>query len=87
MDNRAYPARAESDEAWDQVGLTEWRLVGPGLASLIVYLSFDLRVSRRKVQRFFDDVFGLKLNVGTLQNVVIESARALAPVEEQLVDD
>ncbi len=87
LDNRAYPARAESDEAWDQVGLTEWRLVGPGLASLIVYLAFELRVSRRKVQRFFDDVFGLKLSVGTLQNVVVESARALAPVEEQLVED
>lgn len=87
LDNRAYPARAESDEAWDQVGLTEWRLVSPGLASLIVYLSFELRVSRRKVQRFFDDVFGLKLSVGTLQNVIVESARALAPVEELLVED
>jgi hypothetical protein len=87
LDNRAYPNRVENDEAWDQVGLTEWRLVGPGLASLIVYLSFELRVSRRKVQRFFDDVFGLKLSVGTLQNVVIESARALEPVEEQRVAD
>ena len=86
LDNHAYPKRAEDDPAWDQVGLTEWRLVGPALASMIVYLAFDMRLTRRKIQRFLDDLLGLKLCVGTLQNVIVESARALEPVEEQLVN-
>ena len=87
LDNQAYPKRAEDVSEWDQVGLTEWRLVGPALASMIVYLSFDMRLTRRKLQRFFDDLLGLKLSVGTLQNVVVESARALEPVEKHLVND
>ena len=87
LDNQAYPQRAEDTPKWAQVGLTEWRLVGPALASMIVYLAFDMRLTRRKIQRFLDDLLGLKLCVGTLQNVIVESARALEPVEEQLVND
>ncbi len=67
--------------------ITQWRLIGPDLAALIVYLSLDMRVTRRKVKQFLFDVFGLEISLGTLQNCLIESARALAPVEEQLIED
>jgi IS1 family transposase len=67
--------------------MTEWRLVGPDLAALIVYLSMDMRVTRRKVKQFLWDVLGLQLSTGTLQNCIVESARALEPVEAQLVED
>lgn len=88
LENRAEPARAPADTAdWKSVGLTEWRLIGPDLAALIVYLSVDMRVTRRKVKRFLEEVLGLELSLGTLQNCIVESARALAPVEAQLIDD
>jgi hypothetical protein len=67
--------------------MTEWRLVGPDLAALIVYLSLDMRVTRSKVKQFLKDVLGLELSIGTIQNCIVESARALAPVEKQLLDD
>lgn len=88
LENLSEPWRAPADELdWKNVGMTEWRLVGPDLAALIVYLSMDTRATRRKVKQFLVDVFGLDLSVGTIQNCIVESARALEPVEEQLVED
>ena len=88
LENRSEPWRAPADESdWKNVGMTEWRLIGPDLAALIVYLSMDTRVTRRKVKQFLVDVFGLELCIGTIQNCIVESARALEPVEEQLIGD
>ena len=88
LENRTAPWRAPADTLdWNGVGMTQWRLIGPDLAALIVYLSMDMRVTRRKVKQCLFDVFGLEISVGTLQNCIIESARALAPVEEQLIED
>lgn len=88
LENRTEPARAPADTSdWKNVGMTEWRLIGPDLAALIVYLSMDMRVTRRKVKQFLKDVLGLELSTGTLQNCIVESARALAPVEQQLIED
>ena len=88
LPNQCLPHRAAPDQQnWSDVGLTQWRLVGPSLAALIVYLSMDMRLTRRQNKRFFVDLFGLELSVGTLQNCMMEAARALAPVEEQLVDE
>jgi transposase len=88
LENRTEPLRAPADTSdWKRVGMTEWRLVGPDLTALIVYLSLDMRVTRRKVKQFLKDVLGLELSIGTIQNCIVESARALAPVEKQLLDD
>jgi IS1 family transposase len=88
LQSRSEPVRAPANETdWDKVGMTEWRLVGADLAALIVYLLMDMYLTRRKVQRLLYDVFGLKLSIGTIQNCVIESGRAIAPVEEQLVEE
>ena len=88
LENRSEPQRAPADHFnWEAVGLTEWRLIGSDLAALIVYLSMDMRVTRRKVQQFLRDVLGLKISLGTLQNCIVESARALAPVEQQLIEE
>lgn len=88
LENRTEPWRASADAGdWKNVGMTQWRLVGPDLAALIVYLTMDMRVTRRKVKQFLWDVFGLNLSTGTLQNCIVESARALAPVEARLVEE
>jgi len=88
LENCTEPWRAPADNSdWKDVGMTQWRLVGPDLAALIVYLSMDMRVTRRKVKQFLWDVFGLQLSIGTLQNCMVEAARALEPVEAQLIED
>ncbi len=86
--SQTMPQRAAPDnDSWENVGLTQWRLIGPALAALIVYLSMDMRLSNRQIKRFLDDLLSLELSVGSIQNCMIESARALAPVEEQLVNE
>jgi hypothetical protein len=88
LENRSHPHRAPADDTdWSHAGMTEWRLIGADLAALIVYLSMDMRVSRRKIKTFLLDVFGIELSIGVLQNCIIESARALEPVEQQLIND
>ena len=86
LDNRTEPYRQPPEPIdWDQVDVTEWRLVGPNLAAFIAYLCMDMRLSRRKVEVFLDDILGLKISLGTIQNSLIESARALSPVEDAIV--
>ena len=88
LENRTEPWRAPADASdWKNVGMTEWRLIGPDLAALIVYLAMDMRVTRRKIKHFLWDVFGLQLSIGTLQNCIVESARAVEPVEAQLISE
>ena len=88
LEIRSLPYRAAPDKLdWVNVGLSEWRLIGPDLAALIVYLSMDMRMTRRQIIRFLFDVFGIKISLGSIQNCIVESARALAPVEQQLAED
>jgi hypothetical protein len=83
---RATPHRAPEDEGhWRGVGLSEWRLAGPGLCAFIVWLRFRMRVSLRLIREFLDEVFGLSLSVGTIHSGVIEAARACEPLEEPLI--
>ncbi len=42
-------------------------------------------MSRARVQEFLQEWLGIELGIGTLQRCIEESARAAAPVEEQLV--
>lgn len=86
--NRTEPYRHPPDSLeWDTVELSEWRLIGPSLAALIGYLCMDMRLTRRKVSVFMDDLLGLQISVGSIQNCIVESARALSPVEEEIVKD
>jgi len=83
---REAPYRAPRDGLWEDVGLTEWRLVGPMLCALIVALTYRSRMSRARAREFLRDWLGLSLSVGTLQRCIEESGRAAEPVEEQLVE-
>lgn len=84
---RAEPYRAEPDGLWEKVALGEWRLIGPTLAGLIVYLKLYMRLSLTKIQAFFRDVCGLELSVGVLSQCVLEAGRAAHPLEEPLVEE
>ena len=84
---RARPGEGPvEDPTLEPVALSEWRLVGPGLASLIVALHLRFRMSRRRMREFLHDWLGLSLSVGTLDRTLREAAAAAAPLEEELIE-
>ncbi|NNJ84288.1 MAG: IS66 family transposase [Gammaproteobacteria bacterium] len=84
---RQYPHQEPDDPFWEGVGLGEWRLVGPMLSALIVSLAYRMRMSRARIREFLHDWLKITLSIGTIQRCIEESARASAPVEEQLADE
>ena len=83
---RSVPGRGAPEAEW-KVELTEWHLVGPMLAALIVCLSHRMLVSRVRIQEFLHDWLGIYLSTSTLNQCIHEAGRAVAPVEEQLIDE
>ncbi|MGC1953324.1 MAG: IS66 family transposase [Gammaproteobacteria bacterium] len=84
--NRTEPGRCPAEPLWE-VELSEWRLVGPLLVSLIVCLSQRMRLSRRRIQEFLGDWLGVELSTSTINQCVHEAGRAVEPLEEQLVEE
>ena len=63
----------------------EWRLVGPGLATLIVALNLRFRLSRARIREFLHDWLGVQLSVGTIHQTLHEVGAVVAPAEAQLI--
>ncbi len=63
--NRSEPGRCAPEAEW-QVELTEWHIVGPMLAALIVCLSQRMLVSRVRIQEFLTDWLGIYLSTSTI---------------------
>ena len=61
------------------IELSEWRLVGPGLAALIVALALRFRLSRARIQEFLAEWLGLELSIGTIHQTLHEASAAVAP--------
>jgi len=85
--NHSAPGRCPQEGLWENVSLSEWHLVGPTLASLIVCLAHRLHLSRRRSQEFLRDWLGIELSTATLTHCLMEAGRAVEPVEEQLVEE
>ena len=68
-------------------GLSEWRLVGPLVAALIVCLALRMRLSRARIQELLQDWFHLELSTGLINQVIHEAGLAAAPVHEQLIEE
>lgn len=78
------PGRHKAEQGWT-VRLTEWHLVGPTLAALIICLSLRMRLSRRRVRELLQDWLGVTLSVGSIDQCISEGGRACAPLEAELV--
>lgn len=84
--SRAAPHRCAS--ALDErVILSEWRLIGPGLAALIVALSLRHRLSRAQIREWLQDWLGLALSIGVIDQTLRETAAAVEPLEQTLIDE
>ena len=79
------PHRCEKEEDRD-VELSEWRLVGPMLMSLICCLALRMRLSRRRIGEFLHDWLRLRLSTGTINQCIHEAGRACEPLEESLLE-
>lgn len=84
--NRSEPGRCAEEVGWE-VALTEWHLVGPTLMALIVCLSQRMLISRRRIQEFLNDWLGIYLSTSTINQCIHEAGRAVAPLEEQMIEE
>jgi transposase len=82
---RAVAGQGVVDPLLVGVELSEWRLVGPGLAALIVALALRFRLSRARIREFLGEWLGLALSIGTIHQTLHEASAAVAPAEEELV--
>ena len=78
---------APDDPFWDKVALGQWRLIGPRLAGAIVFLALRMRLSRARIREFFFDLFELQLSTGVLDETIREAGRAVAALEDEMVQD
>ena len=84
--SRAKVSRTSSSQLPD-ITRTEWRLVGPGLAAMIVCLAYRMRLSRARIQEFLYDWLGIELSVGTINNTLHESGAAAIPLEDEFIQE
>ena len=82
---RAQPAQGAVAPELGAIAVQEWRLVGPGLATLIVALNRRFRLSRARIREFLHDWLGVQLSVGTLHQTLHEVGAVVAPAEAQLI--
>ena len=59
---RAVAGQGIADPLLGGIELSEWRLVGPGLAALIVALALRFRLWRARIQEFLAEWLGLQNN-------------------------
>jgi hypothetical protein len=83
---RAVAGQGVVDPLLAGIELSEWRLVGPGLAALLVALSYRFRLSRARIQEFLAEWLGLELSIGTIHQTLPEASAAVAPAEAELVE-
>lgn len=69
----------------DGVDIGGFRLIGPGLASLIVALSKRYRMSRLRIQEFLHDWLDVWISTGAIHESLRETAAIVAPLEDELV--
>ena len=81
---RAQAARADEDLLWPAVAISQQRLLGPRLAATVVYLCMRMRLPRRKVSELMQELFGLQLSPALIDQTVHQTARSVAPLEDQL---
>jgi hypothetical protein len=58
----------------------------PRLTALIAFFTGVLRIPRRPLKDCFQTVFGVDLSLGSTQNLLEQTSRALQPIDQQLKD-
>lgn len=83
--SRYQPVRALVLPEWQGAGVADQQMLGPRLAGLIVMLCLRYRLSRGKVGELLEELLGLRLSVGLIDQTLRQSAGQVAPVEDLLI--
>lgn len=84
--NSSRPNITVEDENWN-VRISQYHLVGPSLASLIVYLAMEMRLSRQKIKKMLQTWLHITLSTSVINQTIHETARACEPLEQQIIDE
>jgi transposase len=76
---------AKVAEEWQGAGVDRQQLLGPRLAALVVLLSLRYRLSRAKLRELLQELTGLELSLGLIDQTLRQSAGQVAPVEAALL--
>jgi hypothetical protein len=79
----SHPNRVPADAEWS-VELSEWRLIGPTLLALIVFLKLRMHATLSKTRDFFATWLGISLSDGCINRALREAGRAAASMEPAL---
>ncbi|MCP4287651.1 MAG: hypothetical protein GY792_24970 [Gammaproteobacteria bacterium] len=71
--------RCEREEGWE-VEITEWHLIGPTLASLIICLSLGMRQSRPRIREFLADWLGISVSKGSISKCLCRKITGVGSV-------
>jgi hypothetical protein len=89
-ENKAFPGEGTTSIVEGRkrdLVLSENRVVGPVLATLIASLNREFKMSRRKIRRFLIEWFDFAVSEGTICNCIREAGVACYPVVERLIDE
>lgn len=78
------PGRCEREDGWE-VEVTEWHLIGPTLASLIICLSLRMRQSRPRIREFLADWLDISISKGCISKCIAEGGRAASQLEDEFI--
>jgi len=82
---RYYPHKESANKDWS-VAINDHHLIGPSLASLIVFMATRMRLSRTRIREFLQTWLNLTLCTGVIHQTIDEAARCLEPVEQEIID-
>ena len=78
--------RSEPERRLDEgVEISEIRLIGAGMASLIVALFLRYWQSRSRIREFIGEWLGVLFSVGAIYNVIEEAGLAVVPMKAELI--
>ncbi len=83
FETTSHPSRLPKNTEWS-VELSEWRLIGPKLLSLIVFLKLHMHATLSKTRNFFRTWLNISLSDGCINRALREAGRAASAMEPAL---
>lgn len=78
------PYRAPPEEGWSK-GLGEWRLIGPGLLSFMVFAKYKLHLTIGKIKLLVSHL-GISLSEGVIAEALVEAGQAVNDLDPSILD-
>lgn len=84
FETASVPYRAPPEEGWAK-GLGEWRLIGPGLLSFLVFAKYKLHLTVGKIKLLVSHL-GISLSEGAIAEALIEAGQAVNDLDSSILE-